>query len=109
MTERVEGARLDQRFHDTLVARGDLNLVEKVGERREVSLSTSGRGNRSDHAGADVSDGAEAEPDVRADRGEGPVRLVDIRGEDLDAELAALGQVDRHLVLVVTHRGQQCR
>ena len=49
----------------------------------------------------------QAEADVLADGGEVGDRLVDVRGQHLDAELAALGQVDGGLVLVVADRGEQ--
>src|SRR6266702_124005 len=70
MTERVESPGLDQRLHHALVARGDLRLAEKVGERGVAPLCPAGRGDRGDHGGADVAYGAEPEADVGSDRGE---------------------------------------
>ena len=47
------------------------------------------------------------EADVGADRGEVRRRLVDVGRQHLDAHAPALGQVDRPLVLVVAHAGEQ--
>ena len=58
---------------------------------------------------ADVADRGHAEPDVRADRGEGGDARVDVRRQDLDAHPAGLRQVERGLVLVVADGGEHGR
>ena len=105
--ERVERTGLDQRFGDLLVARTDVDLVEVVGEVGVAALGGAAGDQRADDIGADVADRTETEPDVGADGGEVQFGLVDIRRQHRDAQLAAVSQIDRGLVLVVADRGEQ--
>ena len=107
VVQRVEGAGLDQRLGDLLVAGRDVDLVEVVGEVGVFALAGPGGDQRAHHVGADVADGAEAEAYVGTDRGEVQLRFVDVRRQHRDAELAAVRQIHRGLVLVVTHRREQ--
>ena len=62
---------------------------------------------RGNDIGADVAHRTQPVADVGTDRGEVQARFVDVRRQHGDAQLAAVGQVDRGLVLVVAHRGEQ--
>ena len=107
MPQRVETACLDQRLGDLLIAGRDIDLVQIVREVSELPLGGAGGDQRTDDVGADIADGTEAEPDIGSHRGEVQLGLVDIRRQDGDPQLAAVGQIHRRLVLVVAHRCQQ--
>ncbi len=105
--ERIERARLDQRLDHSLVTHHQRNLAQEIGEPVELALRLARRDDRVHHVGAHVADRRQAEPDVGADRREHGYRLVDVGRQHLDAHPAALTQVQRRLVLVVGHRGEQ--
>jgi hypothetical protein len=67
--------------------------------RRRSGLLGAARHDAVDDVGADVADRREAEADVGADRREVRGGLVDVGREHLDAEPAALVEVQRRLVL----------
>ena len=90
-----------------LLQAADVDLVEVVGEVGELALVGAGIDQRGNDIGADVAHRAQPEADVGADRGEVQPGLVDVRRQHRDAQLAAVGQVDRGLVLVVADRGEQ--
>ena len=85
------------------------HLVEEVRERGVGALLPTGFDDAFDDVGADVADRSHAEADISPDRGEVERGFVDVRGQHGDAEAAALVEVDRELVLVVSDRGQQGR
>ena len=109
MTQGIKGTTLNERFRDALIARQGINLVEVVGEVAERALFLAGGHDRFHHLVTDIADSAQAKADVLTDRLEIQRGLIDIRGEHLDTQVAAVRQVDRGLVLIVRHRGQQCR
>ena len=92
--EGVEGARLDQRLDHPLVAHDEGDLAQEIGEPAELALGLAGRDDRLDHVAAHVADCGQAEPDVRAHRGERGHRLVDVGRQYLDAHPAALAQIE---------------
>ena len=104
--ERVERAGLGQRLDRALVAHHDWHLAQEVLKRAVASVCLAGGDDPVDHVGADVADRGQAEANVGADRGEVGGRLVHIRWQHLDAHPAALGEIERGLVLVVAHAGQ---
>ena len=106
VAQRVERAGLDQRLDRLLVADLLRDLAQEVGEVGEGALLAAGGDDGVDDVGADVADRAEPEADVVADRGEVAHRLVDVGRQHRDAHLAALGEVDRRLVLVVADAGE---
>ncbi|MPM27380.1 hypothetical protein SDC9_73890 [bioreactor metagenome] len=107
VAHRVEGAGLDQRFDQPLVADGQRLLVEELVERPRPAALLAGGDDLLDDVLADVADGGQPEADVLPDRGELGRGLVDVGGQHLDAHPSALAEVDRHLVLVVLDRLQQ--
>ena len=107
LAEGVEGPRLDERLDGALVADDRGDLAEEVLEGGVGALLLAGADDLGDDVVADVADRGHAEPDVGADGGEVGDRLVDVGRQDLDAHPAALVEVERRLVLVVAHAGEQ--
>ena len=105
----VERAGLHQRLDHPLVADERGHLAHEVVEVEVAALLRARRHDRRHHVGADVADRGEPEPDVGADGGERRLRLVDVGRQHLDLHPATLVEVDRHLVLVVLHRGEERR
>ena len=107
MPQGVEGPGLDERVDGALVAHDRGNLVEEVLEGGELALVLPGGHDRVDDVDADVAHRRQPEAHVLTDRGELGPRGVDVRGQDGDAHVAALPQVDGQLVLVVLLAGEQ--
>ncbi len=107
VAERVERARLDQRLRHLLVAGGDVDLVQVVGEVGVLALVGARIDQRGNDVRADVAHRAEPEADVGTHRGEVQPRLVDVGRQHRDAQPAAVREIDRGLVLVVADRGEQ--
>ena len=115
MADAVEGARLDERFDRALVQRERIDPAAEVVEVSERTVALALGDDLRDNSLADVSDRGESEDDRPGTRGrvfgtlrrEVRQRFVDVGHTHVDAEIAALGQVDGRLVLVVFHRGQQ--
>ena len=105
--EEVERSRLDQRLDHFLVARAQVDRFAELEERCEPPLLLARFEDRFDGAAADAFHRAEAEADVRADHGEGVVRLVDVRRQDADAHLRRLVDELHHEVGAVHFRGHQ--
>jgi hypothetical protein len=103
----------DEGLEHALVADAEVDPLAEIVERGEGALGARGD-DRLGGAAADVADGAEAEADALvADHGELPARLVDVRREDLDPEVARLVDVLHHRVGVADagreHRGHELR
>ncbi|CKO51440.1 Uncharacterised protein [Mycobacterium tuberculosis] len=107
MPQRVERTRLDQRFGHLLVARRDVDLVQVVRKVGELALVVAGLEQRAHDISANVAHRAQPVADVLADRCEVQARFVDVGREHGDAELAAVGQINRGLVFIVADRRQQ--
>ena len=103
----VESARLDERFDGALIAHLQRHLLQEVVEGLVASLLLAGGNHAFDHVRAHVTNRAHTEADIVTDRGEGQGGLVHIRREHGNAHGAALVQVQRELVLVIAHAGQQ--
>ena len=104
-----KAAALDQTFDGALVAHDGVDLLEEVPEVGVVALGLAGGHDRAHDVRAHVADGGQPEADVGAGRREVGLGLVHAGRQDLDPHVAAFGQVNRHLVLVVLDRGQQRR
>src|SRR5687767_4341735 len=88
--ETIHRTRVDERFEDALVAQPEVDALAEV-EQRLGWLLRARREHRVDCRLADVPDRAESESDpLLADDRELVARLVHVRGEYLDPELARL-------------------
>ena len=106
----IEGARADQVLHRTLVhiAAVEHPLAEVL-EGGEGAALVPLAHQCLNETPADVLDGHKAEADAALLHGEAVVGAVHVRRQQGDAALPALGDILRHLVGVVQHRGQQRR
>ena len=107
MTELIERAGLDHGFDGSLIADHRGNLGQEVVEGRETFFFMAGVDHGLHHVGTHIAHGSHAEPDVRAHGGEVQFGLVDVRWEHCDAHVATFGEVERQLVLVIAHGGEQ--
>ena len=107
VAEVVERSGLGQGLDRALVADHRGGLAQEVLEGRIPALLLAAADDGVDDVGTDVADRGHPEPDVGADGGEVGDRLVDVGRQDLDPHPAALVEVERRLVLVVAHAGQQ--
>ena len=76
-------------------------------QRREAADFTPRSEDRLDGALSDAFDRAQAEAEVLADDGEGVVRLIDVRRQDLDPHLRRLVDELHHLLGAIHLRGHQ--
>ena len=107
--EAVERARLNERLEHALVADAQVNAIGEIEQRLERAIRAR-RDNRIDRRAADVSDCAESEADsLLADDGELVSRLVDIRRQQLEPEVARFVDVLDDAVGVADLRRQQRR
>ena len=107
MTHRVEGTSLDERLDESLVAHPQRHSVEELEEVLGRAVFLASGDDVVDGAGPDVADGPQAESDVLTDGRELQGGRVDVGWQHLDVLGAHVGEVQRHLVLVVTHTGEQ--
>ena len=107
MAQVVESTRLNERFDGALIAHLQRHLLQEVVEGLVAALLLAGGNHAFDHVRAHVTNRAHTEADIVTDRGEGQGGLVHIRCEHGNAHGAALIQVQRELVLVIAHAGQQ--
>jgi hypothetical protein len=107
--ERGEGAGEDEVLQRALVQHAAVDLVAEVAEVLEPPLLGAGADDLLDDPLPHAAHGGEAEQDLVAARGEVGLGLVDVRRQDVDAHAPALVQVQRLVVLVVLHAGQQRR
>ena len=106
--DRIECARLDQRFDQSPVQRGQRHAADEVHEVHVFATARLAfRDDVLDRILADVADSPEPESDDVADCGVLVDRLVDIRGEHLDAHSPSLAQIQGGLVLVGRRALQQ--
>ena len=103
----VESARLNERLDGALIAHLQRHLLQEVVEGLVAALLLAGGNHAFDHVRAHVTDRAHTEADIVTDRGEGQGGFVHVRREHGNAHGAALVQVQRELVLVIAHAGQQ--
>ena len=105
--ERVERAGLDQRLDDPLVAHVDRDLAQEIGEAGEGALGGPRRDDRLHHAAPTLRTAAMPNRMSLPTGVNIAVDSVHVRGQHPDAHPAAFVQVQRGLVLVAGHRGEQ--
>ena len=103
----IESAGLNERFCHALGAGGELDLVQVVTKRGKRALVVAGFDDGFHHFRANVADSAHAEADILSHRLEVLFGLIDGRRQHLDAQVAAVRQVNGGLILFIAHRGQQ--
>ena len=107
MAHGIEGTSLDEGLNEPLVAHRQADLVKEAEEIGGRAILLTRPDDLRDGVGTDIADSSQAEPDVLTDSGELQRGGVDVGRQDIDVLGPHVGQVHRHLVLVVTDAGQQ--
>ena len=107
MAHGIEGTSLDEGLNEPLVAHRQADLVKEAEEIGGRAILLTGPDDLRDGVGTDIADSSQAEPDVLTDSRELQRGGVDVGRQDIDVLGPHVGQVHRHLVLVVTDAGQQ--
>ena len=107
--QAVEAAGADQAVQHPLVQLRVVHTGAELLEGAEGPALVPLRQHRRGEARPHPLQRRQPEPDVLPRHGEGRLRLVDVRRQQGDAVLPALGDVLRHLVLGVQHGGEQGR
>ena len=109
-TEGIESTRFNEILHCTLVhiAAGEHTGAEIL-ERGEEATALPFPHHRLDEAATDVLNSHKAEADAALFHSEAIEGMVYIGQQQRDAALLTLGDIFRHLVGVIQHRGQQRR
>ena len=109
-TERIESTRFNEILHCTLVhiAAGEHTGAEILEGSKKPSTFTLPH-HRLDKSATDVLDGHKAEADAALLHSEAIEGMVHIGQQQRNTTLLTLGDIFRHLVGVIQHRGQQRR
>ena len=105
----VEAAGADEALDGAAVEVVPVHAAAELVKRRERPADLPLAHERLDEPAPHALDGHEAEAQVAVFHGEVGVGRIDVRRQQADAQLAALGNVLRDLRRVVEHGGQQCR
>ena len=107
--ERIERPGLDERFHGAAVQIARHHPAAELVERAERPAALAFGLELFDEAPADALDGDKTETDVLARNGEVGIRLVHVRRQELDAHVAALGDILGDFRAVIEHAREQRR
>ena len=86
-----------------------IDALRNIPDRDKPTIRLAGLDDRAHGVLAHIFDGTQTKADLALDDGEIALRGVDIGRQHLETHRIALGDVERHLVLGVHHRGDQRR
>ena len=107
LLEIIKGTGLNQRLGHAFGTRCQIDLVKVItkGRKRPLCLARSNDG--FDDFRAHIADSAHAEANILAHSLEVLFGFIDRGRQNVNAQVAAIRQVDGGLILLIAHRGQQ--